>query len=395
MHLDFDYKPDAGLPFAAHRRLREAGTIVWSEALSGWMICSYEGVRMVLADLTRFTSQGTPIAVAAGAQAMLVTDTPLHNTIRAVWAKHVSKAAIAARHNELEHNAAQLLNAARAQLQAGATLDFIPLFRKFVMAFIASSFAIPPNRLDVFELWSRLSADTPALELVPGSEVEQRHLAAKERVFDLVREQVADRRQRLQNGETCDDYISLMVAAERQPGITPDIVIDNIFNFILGAMDTTEKWLGNIVIRLYGSSDVLAGIRADRRLIEPFINEVMRIDTVAQVIQRRVKLDGAQLDGVRMKAGDQIYLMLGAANQDPAEFKHADCFDIGRQQKLNFGFGFGFHHCLGLNIARQEAMAFVSVLLDTLPQLRVAACDYGNSWALWGPRALHMTMAKA
>jgi cytochrome P450 len=395
MHFDFEYSPGKALPLTAHRRLRETAPVVWSETLGGWLLSSYDGVRTVLTDLARFTSAGTPIAAAAGAAAMLVTDTPLHNAIRGVWAKQVSKAAIAARQNELKDTAAKVLSGARSQLQAGETVDFIPLFRKFVMAFIASSFAIPPHRLDVFELWSQLSADTPALELVPGSEAQQRHLAAKNRVFDLVREQVADRRQALRNREQRDDYISLMVAAEGQAGITDDIVVDNIFNFILGAMDTTEKWLGNIVARLYASPDRLAEIRADRRLIEPMINEVMRTDTVAQVIQRRVKLEDVEINGVRMKAGDHIFLVLGAANHDPAEFAEADKFDIHRQQKLNLGFGFGFHHCLGINIARQEALVFVDVLLDVLPHLRVAACDYGTSWALWGPRALHMTMGAA
>jgi cytochrome P450 len=368
---------------------------VWSEALGGWMVSSYEAVRTVLSDLTRFTSQGTPIAIAAGAQAMLVTDTPLHNTIRAVWTKHVSKAAIAARRELLEQNAAKVLDVARVGLGAGRSVNFVPLFRDFVMAFIASSFAIPPARLEVFELWSQLSAETPALELVPGSDAQQRHLAAKERVLDLVREQVAERQRGLANGEPRDDYISLMVAAEGQPGVTHDIVIDNIFNFVLGAMDTSEKWLGNIMIRLYASPDVHEEMRADRRLMEPFIEEVMRLDTVAQVIQRRVKVPGVSLGGVSMQEGDQIYLMLGAANQDPREFEQPGAFDVRRPQKLNLGFGFGFHHCLGLNIARQEAIAFVSVLLDALPDLRVAVCDYGNSWALWGPRALHMTVRAA
>lgn len=395
MHFDFDYRQGEALPLAAHRRLREAGPIVWSETLGGWLVSSYEAVRAILADLARFTSAGTPIAAAAGAQAMLVTDTPLHHALRGVWAKHVSKAAIAARQKELEDNAAKVLRVAGTQLQAGETVDFIPLFRQFVMAFIASSFAIPSSRLEVFELWSRLSADTPALELVPGSEAQQRHLAAKNRVLDLVCEQVAERQQALSHGEQRDDYISLMVAAEGQAGITEAVVVDNIFNFILGAMDTTEKWLGNILVRLYESPELLTQVQAQRHFIEPMINEVMRTDTVAQVIQRRVKQDGVELHGARLRAGDQIFLMLGAANRDPAEFVDAEAFDIHRQRTLNFGFGFGFHHCLGINIARQEALAFVGVLLDTLPHLRVAACDYGNSWALWGPRALKMQIERS
>ena len=101
---------------------------------------------------------------------------------------------------------------------------------------------------------------------------------------------------------------------------------------------------------------------------------------------------GAELAGQNMAGGDPVFLLLGAANRDAAEFEDPDSFDMHRTNKAHLGFGFGFHHCLGVNIARQEARAFVSVLLDTFPQLRVAEIDYGQSWALWGPRALHVAL---
>ncbi len=393
-HLDFDYTPGEGLPYAAHARLHQAGPVVWCESLGGWLVTSYACVRAVLSDVTRFTSAGTPVAEAFGAEGMLVNDTQLHHTIRAVWARQVSRPAITARKDELEANAARVLDAVRDRLESGETIDFIPLFRQFVMAFIASSFAVPDDRLDVFLRWSQLSADTPALELAEGTPAHERHMAAKNDVFALIREQVEDRRRRFERGEQPDDLISLMVAAQGSDGITPSVVIDNVFNFILGAMDTTEKWLGNIMNRLYGSAELLAELRANRSLIEPFIDEVMRIDTVAQLIQRKVRQDGIELGGRHMKAGDTIYVMLGAANRDPAEFENADSFDMRRIPRPNFGFGFGFHHCMGINIAKLETMAFVNVLLDRLPDLRIAACDRGNSWALWGPRALQVELSK-
>jgi cytochrome P450 len=118
----------------------------------------------------------------------------------------------------------------------------------------------------------------------------------------------------------------------------------------------------------------------------------MRCDTVAQTIQRRVRVDGAELGGPRLAAGDALFLLLGAANRDPAEFADPDRFDLHRRAGPHLGFGFGFHHCLGLNIARQEARAFVRVLLDALPELRVAEADFGDSWALWGPRRLELAI---
>lgn len=392
MELDFVLRPDEGLPFSAHRRLREAGPVAWSENLGGWLVSSYEGVREALSDVARFTSAGTPVAEVFGNQGMLVNDTPLHHTIRAVWAKHVSAAAMAGRAPELEGFAAQVLEDARPRLEAGERVDFIPLFRAFVMLFVAGSFAVPHDRVGVFERWSQLSADTPVIEMTGGSEAQRRHFAARQDVFDLVDEQMADRKARFDRGENPQDFIALMVAAIGQGGITADIAADNLFNFILGAFDTTEKWLGNIAAKLYANPDLLRQVVADRSLIGPFNEEVMRCECVVQTIQRRVKHDGVTLAGQAMKAGDAVFILIGAANRDPAKFADADRFDLHRAALPHFGFGAGFHHCLGLHIVRLEARIFVGVLLDTFPNLRVVDMDYGDSWALWGPRALEMEL---
>jgi cytochrome P450 len=393
MDLDFAFRPNEDLPASAHRKLREVGPVVWSEALGGWLVSGYDAVRTVLSDVRRFTMEGTPVAAQTGAEAMLVNDTPMHHVMRAVWARQVSRAVLEARAAELKGNAMRVLGSARVHLEAGETVDFIPVIRAFVMEFIAASFAVSHDRLGVFQRWAQLSADTPALELAEGSEAATRHFAVKAEVLDLVRQEIADRRARLERAEQPDDLIGLMVAAEGVNGITPTMVEDNIFNFILGAMDTTEKWIGNIIVRFCGSAELRAQLRSDRSLLEPMIDEVMRLDTVAQVVMRRVKPGGVELCGQKISEGDQVFAMLGAANRDPAEFDDPDCFDVRRPGKPNLGFGFGFHHCLGINIARQEAMAFIGTLMDMLPELRIVECDYGQSWALWGPRRLDLGLA--
>jgi len=388
--LDFVLRPGEDLPASAYRRLRAAGPVVWSEPLKAWLVTSYESVRTMLGDVSRFTMAGTPVAQALGTEGMLVNDTPQHHVIRAVWAKHVSREAMAARLPELKAFAAGALDVLRPRIEAGEAIDFIPAFRDFVMRFIASSFGVPHDRLDVFRQWSELSADTPAVELPEDSPERQRHFAVREAVYALVHEQVADRKRRYAAGEEPFDLIALMVAAEGRDGITPGIVADNIFNFILGALDTTEKWLGNIIVRLCRDPAQADRLRRDPGLIEPFNEEVMRCDTVAQAIQRRVKGDGVVLAGTAMQAGDAVFALLGAANRDATEFKDPDSFDPDRPVKSHLGFGFGFHHCLGINIARMEARAFAEVLLESWPRLRVAKADYGESWALWGPRALYL-----
>ena len=385
MDVDFTFRPDEGLPLAALRRIRGKGPVFWSEALGAWAVTSYAAVQEVLTDLTRFTSVGTPVEETLGPEGMLLNDTSMHNKMRAVWTKAMSRGALAARAEELDRIAHDVLAGLRSQLDAGEIVDLMPAIQRYALRFVSTLFAIPEERLDVIQRWNQMSSDAPVLEL--AEEGAARHRAAKQGVYDLVAEAVSDRRDRLACGEEADDLVSLMTAAEGRDGITPAMALDNLFNIIIGS-DTTERWIGNAIVRLASDSDLRDLLRSRPELLESVLQEVMRIDTVAQVIMRRVKSDRVVLGGKTLKAGDQIFLLLGAANGDPTAFDNAEAFDVDRPAKQHMGFGYGFHNCLGINIARQEAIAFVSTLLDLFPGLEVVRSDYGDTWALWGPRRL-------
>lgn len=388
MDIDFSLRPGEGFPVENLHGLLASGPVFWSDALGGWVISSHAAIKEVLSDLSRFTSVGTPVENALGPDGMLLNDTLLHNRMRQVWTKSLSKSVMLARTHELESIAADELSAARRRLETGETIDLVPFIQQFALRFVSSLFAVPIERVDVIQRWAQLSADAPVLEVADDG-VRAAHAAAKQDVYCLVHEAIADRKARFQRGELPEDLVSLMTAAEGVGGITPSHVADNLFNLIIGS-DTTERWIGNIIVRLLTDPQVLQSLRDDAGLMESMIQEVMRTDTVVQIIMRRVKPEGAALAGQALNGGDHMYLMLGAANRDAAEHEHPDLFDIRRPIKPNIGFGFGFHHCLGINLARQEAAAFIKMLLDLLPALQLVECDYGTTWALWGPRHLRV-----
>ena len=85
----------------------------------------------------------------------------------------------------------------------------MPVIQRYALRFVASIFAIPEERLDVIRRWNQLSTDAPVLELADEGSARAQHLAAKQGVYDLVDEAVADRRERLQRGETPEDLVSL------------------------------------------------------------------------------------------------------------------------------------------------------------------------------------------
>jgi len=59
--------------------------------------------------------------------------------------------------------------------------------------------------------------------------------------------------------------------------------------------------------------------------------------------------------------------VFAAANRDPREFADPDRFDVGRRIDRHLAFGHGIHHCLGASLARLQARAAVTAVLDRFP----------------------------
>jgi len=88
------------------------------------------------------------------------------------------------------------------------------------------------------------------------------------------------------------------------------------------------------------------------------------------VILRRATKD-TELAGVKVAAGADLALLLGAANRDERKYENPDDFDITRDVKQHVGFGFGVHVCLGMHLARMETRVAMNTLFDRLPDLRL------------------------
>jgi cytochrome P450 len=153
--------------------------------------------------------------------------------------------------------------------------------------------------------------------------------------------------------------------------LTRDEAISNAAVLLFGGIETTEGMIANAVLHLLCSPAQFELVRADRGLIPAAVEESLRLEPAAAVVDRYATSD-AQLGTARIHAGDQVTVSIAGANRDPAVFADPDRFDVRRPNAAkHLAFAHGPHFCLGAHLARLEAQIAVDTLLDRLPRLRL------------------------
>jgi cytochrome P450 len=153
--------------------------------------------------------------------------------------------------------------------------------------------------------------------------------------------------------------------------LTADEAISNAGVLLFGGIETTEGMIANAMLHLLSSPGEFELVQADRGLIPAAIEESLRLEPAAAVVDRYATSD-TQLGGARIRAGDQVTVSIAGANRDPAVFADPDRFDVRRiNAAKHLAFAHGPHFCLGAHLARLEALIAVATLLDLLPGLRL------------------------
>jgi hypothetical protein len=77
------------------------------------------------------------------------------------------------------------------------------------------------------------------------------------------------------------------------------------------------------------------------------------------------------IDPRELPANLGCFIILAAANRDPAQFEDPDRFDITREPRDHVAFGEGIHFCIGAPLARMEGAIAIGAMLERFPRLRL------------------------
>jgi cytochrome P450 len=146
--------------------------------------------------------------------------------------------------------------------------------------------------------------------------------------------------------------------------------VEAVMSDMLVAGFLTTTYLISTGIRsLLAHPDQADAIRADPSLLPAAIEEMLRFDSPAPLLDRQVAVP-TTLGGVSLQPGARVVAAVASANRDPQAFENPDVFDVRRVDTTQLGFGDGIHYCIGAPLARLVAPAAIAGLLK-LPNLRI------------------------
>jgi cytochrome P450 len=170
-----------------------------------------------------------------------------------------------------------------------------------------------------------------------------------------------------------DDLMSQLIRAEDDGVGLNDAELRATAGLVLAAgFETTVNLLGSGIRLLLDHPDQLALLQRDPSSWPGAVDEMLRLEPPVQLTARLAKRD-VTIEGIPLKQGDLVVLVLAGANRDPDVFDAPYRFDVTRDNaNKHLSFSGGRHYCLGASLAKAESEVGLKTLFDRFPHLHAA-----------------------
>ena len=215
-------------------------------------------------------------------------------------------------------------------------------------------------------------------------EMEDRAVAATEAFVAFLRAYVEDRRAR-----PADDLITQLIAAESEgERLSTDELITTCILLLNAGHEATVHTIGNGVKALLEHQTPPIALSPEN--VEATVEEILRFDPALHMFTRWAYED-IDVMGHTFHRGDQVGLLLAAANRDPGTWDDPARFNASRPPKPLATFGAGLHFCVGAPLARLELQIALPILFQHHPKLALTEPPiYADVYHFHGLRALHV-----
>ena len=371
------YDPEArDNPHPKMKQLRETSPVMRDEALKTWLLTRYDDVRATVNDRTfdRHPSNAEPGSMMSmlvdpddpdgRRSSILFLDDPDHARNRLPLVK-----AFYARIKKMEPDIEAIIDRIIDAAPDSGRFDLMEhIAVPLPIAIIAHILGVDENRLEEFRDWS----EGVILGLNPArSDEETAYMQASADKLNAYFTQLMEERRITPR----DDLISDMVQAQADGGdFDDDELRTNLQALLVGGNLTTTDLIGNGVWLFLNHPDQLEALKANPALAAQAVEEVLRFEAPVQATSRVVSED-REVAGCPMKKSQPVFMLLAAANRDPAKFEAPETFDITTKRASHMSFGGGAHICIGAPLARIEARRVYQKLFERYPNMTLPKQD--------------------
>ncbi len=358
-------------PYPTYHAIRSQLPVFKWEQYGYWCFARHEDVNALLRD-RRFGRQILHVASRAELgwpetprhlkpfyafeqHSLLELEPPIHTRLRAL----VNRSFLSRQVERLRPSIASLSNGLIDRFETKGEVELLAEFATPIPVIVICDLLGVPNEMAQQLLaWSH---DMVAMyQARRDRAVEDAAVAATIAFSDFMRGYITERRK-----SPREDLLSELIRAEEQGNkLTEDELVTTAILLLNAGHEATVHAIGNGVKAL-----IELGIRDN--ISDGHVEELLRHDAPLHLFTRYA-LEDLDYAGVKFKKGEEVGLMLGAANRDPARFADPDRFDPAREPNPHVSFGAGIHFCIGAPLARLEMQVALPLLFQRLPKLALA-----------------------
>jgi len=376
-------------PYPAYAAIRDAAPAFFWEDYGFWCFARFADVSALLRDrrFGRATGEPNPREThlepfdALERHSLLELEPPEHTRLRNLVNRAFVSRRIERLGPEIERLAHERIDAFTARRSADLVADFASLIP---VAVIADLIGVPRDMGLKLVDWSHRMVAMYQF----GAD-----RAAEDRAADAARAfaHYVRRFARLRRGNLGDDLVSQLLMAESDGGrLSEDELVATVILLLNAGHEATVQAIGNGVKIMLEQGIDAAHAFGSESATRASVEELLRLDPPLHLFARYAR-EEVEFAGVRLRKGEKIGLLLGAANRDPERFPAPYAFDPSRAPNPHVSFGAGIHFCVGAPLARLELAQALPILFARLKGLRlIERPRYRDSFHFHGLEALRV-----
>lgn len=367
---DFTSKEFLQDPYHTFKQMRKHDPVYWSEQFNGWLVTSYDDVKLVTGNQEIYENiwpygaarPNMPMTYFQHVNSNMLgfitgERTALHDMVRNAIQPLLSLHAFPEHRRLLKETMVNLFQEAKRNGGMKFRRDFAT---PTCLPFFSYLLELSENMEYDKELWDSLIPDLVDSFVHPYDPALLRKADASAKiVMDRISAVLLKRRTNPDDG-----FISKFAQACPDGEVAcPAILV----GFCVAAYNAVHL-LCNGMATLLVHPRQMDKLRSDSSLIDACVEEMMRYEGPLLASSRICRKD-TKLGEKFLRKQDYVIALLGSANRDEEIYENADCFDITRESISHFATGQGPRRCVAHGFARQLVRLMLQAMLEVCPNI--------------------------